>query len=140
MGCDIHPVLEVRRDYGWEAVALLPSDCDYAMFTAISGLRDYNWKGRGPDWKPLAAEKADNYWEGRGMPSDTDFHTNHTVNMDHHSHTWFTLKEMEGYDAAWLDNEIHNDQWSMWLKIMRFYRDLYGVKDDEVRAVVSYDN
>lgn len=142
MGCDIHPVLEVKDDGFWEPVALPSRHRDYSLFTLISGVRDYDWKGRGPDWKPLAAEKDGEDWMGRGLPEGVSYIAREIVGHGDHSHTWFTLTEAEKYDAAWLDEQGFgkHGQWPRWLKIMRFYRDLYGVKDDEVRVVLSYDN
>lgn len=133
MGCDIHPAIEVnvwandeKPGVMWDLVAIPDRDRCYEFFNHICGVR-----GDGPG-----------LWPNRGKPADTDWMTNDIIECGEHSHSWWTLAEMESAPSpeshpGW---EGPKELWDRWLRIMRFYRDEYGVPPIAVRVVVSFDN
>jgi hypothetical protein len=136
MGCDVHPVIEVctdpeHRDHkdDWECVAIPDRTRCYPLFGALAGVR----------W-----DESRQIVEPRGLPNGMHWHSEEIVDGDH-TPSWFTLREALAYDAEWLKSAYVGSDfpyqiWQRWLRTMVFFRDEYGVTDDDVRAVFNFDS
>lgn len=96
MGCDIHIRTEVKQDNGlWVLADLFDKDGDvtevytgrnYRLFSILADVRNYN------RIKPIS--------NLRGIPEDCSDETLKSYkdwDMDAHSATWYTLRELEDY-------------------------------------------
>lgn len=150
MGCDVHPVIQVRDKewdedksprYAWRNVAIPDRDRCYAFFGALAGVRVT--PPRGPVSEP------------KGFPKNADAQNHGYADIysigafvsREHSASWLSLREMQTYDSEWLKTfyrEPGGDYpWVMyqrWVKTMAFYAELYGLTSDEVRVVFDFDS
>lgn len=139
MGCDIHPVLQVRQtefedtsDLAWRSVATPDDRRCYPFFYFLTGC--IRWDGDVPNLGPP-----------KGLPKDFASWDYEEYLSDEHTPHWITLEEARTADAGWLKTAYPGgdwpwQQWQMWLKTMEFYRELYGVRADQVRVVMDFDS
>jgi hypothetical protein len=147
MGCDIHDLVQIKRDKKWKTVTLDPvgSPRCYNTFAMLAGVRN------GDKIKPVA--------EPRGLPEDLG----HEIDGDHkflvginseidvkdaylgddssfwlgdHSHSWLTLAEMKAYKKP----EVIYDYWDDLIKELENIANENEAPDDEVRYVFGFDN
>jgi hypothetical protein len=83
MGCDIHPIVEVRKGGVWKRVDVeVCDDRNYEFFGVLAGVRRVYWR-------PLAPS--------RGLPVDLSVDLRR-ADLGDHSRTWATLAELLAYD------------------------------------------
>ena len=145
MGCDIHPVVEVRR-YGsvWAPVMVPPHDRDYAFFGYLANVRN----GAGED-SVEAHEGVPSDYSGR-LYWDAADHTTYNLYgpiprdwsdrylSGEHTPRWFTLEEAGGFHFP--KDKYAKALWMRWLRYMRFIKQDYGVSEAEVRVVFDFDS
>ena len=142
MGCDIHPVIEVRGtkwpgDKTWEAVAIPDRGRNYAFFGALAGVRYEPSNGPVAEPRGYPDPEAE---ENRFCDWNPKRESLHNFLSREHTPSWLTLEEMENYDAQWLEKMGSMGQWNRWLRTMRFYANLYEVSDRDVRVVFDFDS
>lgn len=101
MGCDIHAYAEVKEKGKWTFSGLTPFDWrSYGMFGFLAGVRNYS--------------KAEPIAKGRGVPADLSpevKESEESWDMDGHSHSWVSLKELLDfdYDKKFYDMRVMRD-------------------------------
>lgn len=155
MGCDIHPVVQVRKGDKWETVDLttgpmrrddpdpqyhypLIESRSYAVFSALGNVRNF-WGEDGETKMPFIQNR-------RGYPADfevdDDYHPHGQrygrpgMFMGDHSHGWVTLAELEAY--PWADNPMPESVAWFARDILPWLRTL-GAPED-VRMVFGFDS
>lgn len=95
MGCDVHAVVEVKRENAirWQAIGEFYIDRDYGLFAIMAGVRD-RW--------------AVQLFSPRDLPADADYmtyglyHNNHSYGVeDWHDASYLDLSEMRQVVAAY---------------------------------------
>ena len=88
MGCDIHTLVQVKKDGVWRDSDLEVFDCcSYGIFGFLANVRNYSEV-------PCISEP-------RGLPDDwsQDYTESLGLNCgDYHSYSWLTLSELLNYD------------------------------------------
>ena len=133
IGCDVHPVIEVKDEIiGWMPVGFPPRDRCYMFFEALAGVR--------------ASGIGTPIFDPRGLPEDINYRTKDLLSGEH-SQSYFTLKEAIAYDAAWLAKKAYTDsiwpyhQWLKWIYFMETMKRVFDIKKDKhVRVVFDFDS
>lgn len=147
MGCDIHLIVQARRDGAWEDVVLnldAPIDWDdytesfwearsYATFALLADVRNHDGRVQpiaGPRGLPDDFECDDARWKvGNDGNLVGDVERN-GKDLGEHSHSWVTLAELKAVPADQL--------WALpdtWIPEL----EKYGAPDD-VRLVFGFDS
>lgn len=147
MGCDIHDLVQVKREGKWKTVVLDPvgSPRNYYTFAMLAGVRN----GSETKITPIA--------EPRGLPKDFGHEVddeNYILppgNVDKreaflgddakfwlgdHSHTWLLLSEMKAYKVPDVIHHYYDDL----LKELEKIANDNESYDNEVRYVFGFDN
>lgn len=83
MGCDIHPIAQVRINGKWHTSAEpVPEDRDYRTFALLAGVRNYTTD---PEITPIS--------KPRGLPQDCGLNPDDD-DLGDHSYSWLTLAEL----------------------------------------------
>lgn len=99
MGCDIHPYVEVRQPDGtWSRVDVTVFNYRiYAIYGFLANVRNYSAS-------PTIALP-------RGLPSDVSREVAAEYDVDYHSASWLTLRELQSYDyEQQFENRRHRPQ------------------------------
>lgn len=160
MGCDIHPLVQVKRNEKWEHEPFPDGTWrgpfrqrDYIFFGVLAGVRCH-------DVTPIA--------EPRGLPDDLDYEVNEDgyvpalLNVDlyddeipdclwlgEHSYSWVTLAELDAYPWEEALMQVHTNGWddTSWTRehLAQLAGDTFpwlrslGAPDD-VRVVFGFDS
>lgn len=92
MGCDIHPIVEIKIGGAWTYYGEMGIGREYALFGRMAGVRD-------PTQKPIAAP--------RGVPADASALTKLIVSIygsDGHTHSWLNADELRALDDWYAAN------------------------------------
>lgn len=129
MGCDIHPVIEIKSKYDdeWKLAACrgVPQYRSYSAFALLAGVR-----GGDPVIPP------------RGLPEDLSNETKLLMDqkglyLGDHSFSWLTLEELDRDDFS------EDDCWLIFdlAKLMRtLMENYYGTDENGVRVVFGFDS
>lgn len=122
MGADIHIVVECKRNGRWVEAGVPPCDNrNYALFGVLAGVRS-------SEHPTICSPK--------GMPadaSDAAKELNDHWNGDGHSHSWLTLREIEGYEP-WTEKEtelrwVPSEDYDEWAKTRDMRKTKYLFED-----------
>ncbi len=87
MGCDIHTIVEIKKEDKWEKIKELPEVFDtrnYSVFAFLAGVRNsFNTQG----------------FKAKGLPDDVSDKTFFECE-DYHSHSYLTLEELVQKDKT----------------------------------------
>lgn len=144
MGADIHGVVQERwrgndgdRQNSWCSVMEVEGERNYALFSALAGVRNYN--SVTPISKP------------RGLPDDFDVIDGDVVKLTYsdtevwlgdHSHTWLTLEELldwDGWDQDLGDGTLKEYCRTFW-KWLGYIEAKYSDGIHDVRLVIGFDS
>lgn len=140
MGADIHGVLQERYGSGrWYTVEEIEDDRNYALFSALAGVRNYG------SITPIAGP--------RGLPEDFEVVEGDSVKMDYkgytvwlgdHSFSWLTIEELtawDGWDQDMGDGETLRDYVATFLAWLKWADLKTGrLKEYERRIVFGFDS
>ena len=155
MGCDIHLYVEIKinqslilekKNYSkpnkWKSIDkwekednyyVVPYECrfyggrNYNLFTALCGVRGYNFEG-----------KINCVSESKGVPDDVSFEVEREIiswDGDGHSHSWNTLKELKEFD--WSD---YGETVDYFLNETIPKLEQQKVNEEDIRIVYFFDN
>lgn len=137
MGADIHGVLQESFDgKRWHTIATIEDDRNYALFSALAGVRNYN------DIVPID--------EPRGFPEgfevDGDVHnvsySDREVWMGDHSYSWLSIDELvnwDGWDQLITRGDTLRDRAWLFLKWLD-WADTKTKGNKERRIVFGFDS
>lgn len=137
MGADIHGVLQSQwaATQKWYVECRIEDDRNYALFSALAGVRNYN------GITPIA--------EPRGLPEDFVSRDcayalgqpRDSVWIGDHSFTWLTLKEIkewDGWDQMLTDEHTLGYYCETFLKWVDYAESKVGGRDG--RIVIGFDS
>lgn len=125
MGCDIHLVIEKKKDGEWSEIEIedwvLPLDRNYDLFAFLSHVRGNLMRS------PVLT---------RGWPSDRPI--TKSESSPYHSHGHFYLDEMEKW--KW-PLQVEDCYFRIFFeKILPRHHELWPIPDHDIRVLVYYDN
>lgn len=132
MGCDIHPVIEVREFGGWYPRAVPDDGRFYEFFGFLAGVRDSGATALAPR---------------RGLPEGVGSKTRMLLSGDH-SESWCTLAEFRSHRAVvesegevWEGRNSALDRWDSWIRAAEACVSwVSGATEDDVRFVFNFDS
>ena len=159
MGCDIHAVVQVRKEGKWETIDdrgpegvtggyrwRVLSNRNYAVFSILANVRNFS---TAVPWPSIA--------NPRGLPDEFGMEDEcHTDAMDDdldgekmwmgdHSHSWVTLQELDEYDWSHVRHYESGPPYSaedacgdFYLRVIPWLRSLGNPED--VRLVFGFDS
>jgi hypothetical protein len=158
MGCDIHPVVQVRKDGEWVSIddkGPREEDRDpkyrwpvlvgryYALFAILANVRQGYWE---PDWIPISTPRGlpvDFRMSDEAHPGITD-HEGEEMWMGDHSWSWVTVKELNDYDwsqrasRGGIEESAEEAVGEFYTRVMPWLNSLGDPKD--VRLVFGFDS
>lgn len=146
MGCDIHLLPEVKKDWGWQFVWRFQEDDFWKdRFPRPDRQNYFGWEDRNyAVFCKLAGVRADHaikpIAEPRGTPKDVDTDTKEEMECeDYHSHSWLTLKELQ--DANWsIPKEYKWDPFKEFKETTIARLKKLDPNPENVRIVFAFDN